>query len=367
MFEVQQDAKPEQIETSEVTLDDYRHVFEEIYRNRYFTNHGPLAKEFEKSLELLLGVGDVVVVGNCSLALLVTLAGLELDGELVLPAFCASIPASVASWLDLDLVFCDVCATTHQPDLSLVKNLDVQHGCAVLVETWGYRCDPEVVNHLVSRGCKVVVVAFDSLEVSAESRPYSANPQVIIVSSFATSVSLGSLQVGVIATQNAELANRFRNIRSSYGAREIVDVLATCNGRFSELQAGIGLRSLSKLPGIIQHRRQVFDGYEKILKSTPLRSQFEFSRLGESHGCTYPIQLSQEQQARGKAFLADRNITPCEPLSRFLRSGECPTSRSLSAEIFLMPVSSCNNSRDASELAEQLLHCVDDEFLGRPE
>jgi dTDP-4-amino-4,6-dideoxygalactose transaminase len=54
------------------------------------------------------------------------------------------------------------------------------------------------------------------------------------------------VQGGIITTNDDNLAEIFRNIRSSYGARKVLKVKATCNGRFSEIQAGIGLNILKK-------------------------------------------------------------------------------------------------------------------------
>ena len=33
-----------------IAADDLKDVFRQIYRNGYFTNHGPLAKEFEQPI-----------------------------------------------------------------------------------------------------------------------------------------------------------------------------------------------------------------------------------------------------------------------------------------------------------------------------
>ena len=62
------------------------------------------------------------------------------------------------------------------------------------------------------------------------------------------SLGLGTLvQGGAILTNQDEFAEIFRNIRSSYGVRKMTKVKATCNGRFSEIQAGIGLVLLQKI------------------------------------------------------------------------------------------------------------------------
>ena len=72
---------------------------------------------------------------------------------------------------------------------------------------------------------------------------------VVSIHSLSTDPTMGNLFGSVITTNNDVMASIFRNIRSSYGARTKVHVTATCNGRFSELQAGLGLCRFKKHGG----------------------------------------------------------------------------------------------------------------------
>lgn len=233
---------------SSVSKQDYRDIFEAIYRNQYFTNHGPLAQEFEKRLEEFLSIENLVTVGNESLALLIALAGLELNGAVFLPETCGTIPKQVASWLNLDVDFYESSQHLSQTSFDNFASVLSQTAEAiVLVESKKARCDPALIERLAELDLKVVIVAFETFGIKTGGRYVDANPNVVTVFSFGPGQTLSTLQGGAIATNNNEWAHRFRNTRSSYGVREKVDVKATCNGRFSEFQAGLGIKGLSNL------------------------------------------------------------------------------------------------------------------------
>ena len=76
-----------------------------------------------------------------------------------------------------------------------------------------------------------------------------------------------AFQGGAIATNDPELAEKYRNIRSSYGTRRKLDVVATCNGRFSEFQAGVGLKSLQHIEKTLHQSQSVANRYRSIMES----------------------------------------------------------------------------------------------------
>jgi dTDP-4-amino-4,6-dideoxygalactose transaminase len=225
-------------EVSPLSLDDYRSVIESIYQNQYFTNHGPLAKQFESELETYLGIENVVCIGNESLALLIAIAGLEIQGEIVIPALAGHLPNQIANWLNLEVRFCDANEKTNQPTMQEISAaLSERTEAIVLIETWGQRCDQQLIETLIACGLKIVIVAFESFGAMSSQGYVAHHPNVTTVFSFGYGKTLSTIQGGAIATASNEVAERFRNTRSSYGVREKRNVKATCNGRFSELQA----------------------------------------------------------------------------------------------------------------------------------
>lgn len=341
---------------SQPTLSDFREVIEAIYRNRYFTNHGPLAIEFERALASYLDVQHVVTIGNDSLALLVALAGLELDGEVIVPAFCGDLPARIASGLNLKVTFADVCPGTYQPAMRDIEAARTDRSCAILlVETCGHRSDQRLVRELADQGWKVVVVAFDSFGATVENQLLADHPNVVTVYSFGQARILSTLQGGAIATNSSELANRFRNIRSSYGSPDKVDVLATCNGRFSEFQAGLGLKGLSKLSETIKRNRLITECYESVLRESTFRQGLGSSLTTPSNHQSYPVWVSKDFQIECDDLFEEYSVVRCGQVPESLEVDACPVSRSLSSEIFLLPVTDCPTLNDAKALAKKLL------------
>ncbi|NND97230.1 MAG: hypothetical protein HKN47_07870, partial [Pirellulaceae bacterium] len=227
-----------------VTADDYRDVFRQICTNRYFTNHGPLAKQFEQMLEDFLEIENVVSVGNESLALLIAIAGLNLTGDVIVPAFRGQLPTQICKRLGLRVRHCDVDPETHQASIESVSGMINDSTEAVcIIETWGNRCDQRMVEWLCQKGIRVIVLAIDSFGSATDGRFVTRGDRVVTVYGFGPHQIVSANQGGAIAVSDNQLAERYRNIRSSYGTRSKVDVKATCNGRFSEFQAGVGIAS----------------------------------------------------------------------------------------------------------------------------
>ena len=274
----------------QLTQQNYEDVFSQIYRHGYFTNHGPLAQQFESLLESYLDIEHVVSVGNDALALLIALAGLEIAGEVVLPAWCAEVPLEIGAWLGLKTIVCDVEIRSQQPSIgNLQAALTRQTSAVVLVETWGNRCDPDTIKFVCDRGLKLIVVAFDSFGISAQQRLVTDHPEVVTVFSFGPEKILSTLQGGAIAVSDGRLAEKFRNIRSSYGVREPMRVRATCNGRFSEFQAGVGIKSLVLVEPVRDYLQQLSQTYSELLVTCPGIQIFSFPFNDFPAGPHYPI------------------------------------------------------------------------------
>ncbi len=274
----------------QLTQQNYEDVFSQIYRHGYFTNHGPLAQHFESLLESYLNIEHVVSVGNDALALLIALAGLEIDGEVILPAWCSETPLEIGAWLGLRTILVDVEIRSQQPSIgNLQAALTRQTSAVILVETWGNRCDPDTVKFVCERGLKLIVVAFDSFGISAQQRLVADHPDVVTVFSFGPEKILSTWQGGAIAVSDGRLAEKFRNIRSSYGVREPMRVRATCNGRFSEFQAGVGIKSLALVQPLRDYLQQLSQIYSELLTTCPGIQIFSFPFNDFPAGQHYPI------------------------------------------------------------------------------
>lgn len=212
-----------------MTMANPNEIVEQIYASGYFTNHGPLAKELEASLQDYFQVGNAVVVGNESLALIIALAGLDLDGRVGVSAHCPEFAVNAVAWAALEPV---IIQEDSAPDAL----------AAVLIcARASGETDRALLRQAHSHRSKIVVYQHGYFGRKLEGGP------VVTVTTVGATADVPTSHCAVILTDDGSLAERYRNIRSSYGARKIVDVRATANGRVSEFQAGMALMFLQNV------------------------------------------------------------------------------------------------------------------------
>ena len=334
---------------------DFEDVFKTIYQNRYFTNHGPLAKEFEALVEDFLAMDNVVTVGNESLAMLIAMAGLNIKGKMIMPAFDSAIPSQIARWLGIQPVFCDVERQSHQVSIEQLKSvLSDQVEAVVLVETWGNRCDREVLDFLCARNLKVIVTAFDSFASQTSNRYVDERPNIVTTFSFGPGKMLTTLQGGAIACNDDDLADKFRNIRSSYGVRRKSRVTATCNGRFSEFQAGVGIKQFSLLENTRAHHNRLADAYGSVLNGCDDIEIFEHRFTDNSNGQCYPIRITDRFPMSRNSVVEALGL-PGKTGGHWHAKGEFPVAKQLCSQILQLPTGPTMRCETAIQIAKRLV------------
>lgn len=335
-------------ETSLITLADYESVFRRLHANQYFTNHGPLAQEFEATIEAFLEIDHVVAVGNESLTLLLALASLELQGDLVVPAWGGGLATEIARSLRLSVRYCDVDAMTHQMSISTLQQVvDDEVAAVCLVEMYGSRCDPDIIDWLVEKNKQVVILALESFASESIAGRAISNPSVVTIFGFGPQAVLSATQGGAAATENEELAERCRNIRSSYGARRPIPVTATCNGRFSEFQAGIGLINYGYLERVIQRNHAIASVYGAAIADASGVMQFRFAETTVANGQCYPIIVNADSRAAFGAAMRSVGVQVSEGKPSH---SCCRGASEAAASVAFLPV----NNEAADGLAERI-------------
>ena len=225
-------------------VSDCKEVVQQIYKNRYFTNHGPLARQFESEVGEYLDVDNAVTVTNKALAVLIAIFGSNNGKKTAVLHSCGKdiFDAAIMSGVDFFSMSSNV----------LMQELDTNIEVLVIPSMVLNVDSFNLFDKLISKGMKLIVCyPF----IVGHSRCCNLKGAISVYSLGQE----GFFQGGIIATDDNELAEVYRNIRSSYGAKEVLEVKATCNGRFSELQAGLGLKLLSRLDKLSVERMQASD------------------------------------------------------------------------------------------------------------
>jgi hypothetical protein len=216
---------------NDLSSDDCKKVLCQIYKNRYFSNHGPLAQQFESELEIFFNVRNAIIVTNNALAILIAMSGSYSGKKVAILSGCEKDVLDAVNISNVDFVNTTI-DTLAIESLSSISMLVVSSNTLT-------KDNSVFLKGLEEKGITVIICY-----LSISDFHYHENFENAI-----SVYSLGSgtlVQGGIITTNDDNLAEIFRNIRSSYGARQAIKVKATCNGRFSEIQAGIGLNILKK-------------------------------------------------------------------------------------------------------------------------
>lgn len=266
-----------------------------IFERQYYTEYGPLNRQLEETLQVMLNVEHAICVATDSIALLMTTDAMMLGGSVIVPAMATGAAAAVEC-CGLQPVFCDVDPATLQMDVRHLERLMDGDTVAILAaHLWGGVCEIEAVTALAKAAA--VELYIDG------SHAFGCRPAGIdiLASGRATVFSFGQDNIvnategGCICTNDQQLAARLRVMRASSGVRECADITRTVNGRFSELQAAIAQLSLADLPANRRHNEAIFRRYELGLATIP------GLRLVRPHGVTksnYQAAVCQLEDAR---------------------------------------------------------------------
>ena len=245
-------------------------MFRDIFARQYYTNHGPLAEELENKLCENFGVKHVVCMTNATIALMIAAKAMGLDGKVICPAFTFVATAQSITWAGLEPVFCDINSKTHQMSVEGVAALidsDVSAICGV--HLWGNPCNPQELQSLAKENS--LHLYFDAAHAfgASSSGVQIGNFGDMEVFSFHEDMILNATEGGCVCTNDDYLASRLRNIRSSYGAGEVVNIPLTGNGRMSEAQAAMALLSLEDYSNNRSRNKTHFNLYDELLSEIP--------------------------------------------------------------------------------------------------
>lgn len=261
---------------------DFVAAFEGIFSRRWYTNYGPLEQELEARLCEFLGVKNIILMTNATIGLAIAALalGLPKGGKVIVPSFTFAASAESLSWVGLQPLFCEVDPHTHSISAKSIRPHLAKKGvCAVLgVHLWGRGCDIENIEPLAAEhGLKVFYDSAHAIGCTYKGKTIGQFGACEVFSMHATKV-LSAGEGGFVATNDDELAEIIRNMRSSYGHRKKVEIPVYCNGRFSEAQAAMALMSLNDFEKNCQNNKRRYELYKKLLAGVPGLDLYSFDK-----------------------------------------------------------------------------------------
>ncbi|MCT7501843.1 DegT/DnrJ/EryC1/StrS family aminotransferase [Aliarcobacter cryaerophilus] len=323
----------------------YKKYVDEIYENGWLTNNGPLVQRLEKRLAEYLGVKNIILVSNGTVALEIAYRTLGLKGFVITTPF--SFVATTSSLVTNQLlpIFADINEKTLNLEPNNIEELITPNTSAILpVHVFGNACEVEEIEQIANKhDLKVIYDAAHAFDVQYKNKSVLNYGDISTLSFHATKL-FHTIEGGALIINDDELVQKARYL-INFGIKNTEEIphLGT-NAKMNEFEAAMGLCVLDDIEKIKEKRKNILEIYTKELKDLVLfQEQNEKATQNYSY---FPVMFkSEEQLLKVQKALHAKQIFPrryfypsLDTLTYIEPKQECKMSRDISKRILCLPI-----------------------------
>lgn len=268
----------------------------DIWASRILSNQGPKHLQFEKSLASALNAKHVQLFSNGTLALILGIKALGIQGEVITTPFTFPATPHSVIWAGAVPVFCDIDRESLCIDPDRIEALITSRTRAILaVHVYGVPADVEAIQTIANKhGLKVIYDAAHAFMVKINGMPIANYGDMTMFSFHATKL-FHTVEGGCLAFKNMELREKL-NLLKNFGIKDEETVLNVgMNAKLNELQCAIGIEMLKEAEAERERRRPLRGIYMDLLSDV---EGIECIRVpqGVSDSLQYmPVRVDQER------------------------------------------------------------------------
>ena len=323
----------------------YEAYVQKIFNSAWMTNNGQFVQELEKRLSDYLGVKNIVLVSNGTMALQIAYKALELKGDVITTPFSFAATVSSQVWEGLNPVFVDIDEATLNMDWNKIeKNITQDTSGIVPVHVFGNPCNVEEIEKIALKyNLKVIYDGAHAFGVKYKGQSVLSYGDISILSFHATKV-FHTIEGGALVVKDDKLYEKIKLI-INFGIKgpDIITELGI-NGKMNEFQAAMGLCVLDDFEEIIDKRRKAYDYYITHIPRD-LKLQAYNNSATKNYGY-FPVifkdeaVLMQVKNAFAKEQIYPRRyFYPSLDTLPYLKSTQnLPISKSISQRILCLPL-----------------------------
>jgi len=323
----------------------YKAYIDEIYENGWLTNNGPLVQRLEKRLAEYLGVKNIVLVSNGTVALEIAYRTLGLKGFVITTPF--SFVATTSSLVTNQLlpIFADINDKTLNLNPKNIEKLITPNTSAILpVHVFGNACEVEEIEAIAKKhNLKVIYDAAHAFDVNYKDQSVLNYGDISTLSFHATKL-FHSIEGGALIINDDELVQKARYL-INFGIKNAEEIpeLGT-NAKMNEFEAAMGLCVLDDIEEIKEKRKDILQNYRKELKGL-VQFQEQNENATENYSYFPVVFKNEEQLLKVQKALNDKQIFPrryfypsLDTLEYIEPKQECKISRDISKRILCLPI-----------------------------
>ena len=323
----------------------YKKYIDEIYANGWVTNNGPMVKLLEKKLAEYLGVKNIVLVSNGTVALEIAYRTLGIEGDVITTPFSFVATTSSLVTNGLNPIFADINAQTLNIDPNIIESMITNSTSAIVpVHVFSNACEVERIDAIAKKNnLKVIYDAAHSFNVTFKGNSILKYGDISMLSFHATKI-FHSIEGGALIINDDSLVEKARYlINFGIKNKEEIPELGT-NAKMNEFEAAMGLCMLNDMQDLTLRRENIYNCYKK--KLADYVSWQKLNKYSTQNYSYFPILLEDNYQLKKiESALNKKNIYPrryfypsLDTLSYINPPQFCGISRNISSRILCLPM-----------------------------
>jgi len=247
-------------------LPQYQKLLQQIWDNKWLTNNGIFHQEFEQKLADYLGVPYVSLFSNGTIALMVALKALDIQGEVITTPYTFVATSHSLLWNNNTPVFADVDPVYGNLSVAEVEKHITDKTTAIMpVHVYGNPVDIEGFERLAKKyNLKIIYDAAHAFGVQQNGKSILNYGDLSILSFHATK-TFNTVEGGAIISHDLETKKQIDYLKNFGFENETSVVTLGINGKMNELIAAFGLLQLENIDRDITKRQKVADLYREAL------------------------------------------------------------------------------------------------------
>lgn len=238
----------------------------EVWEAQWLSNGGAQHKALEEQVRLFLKAPHLSLFNNGTIALMVAVQSLRLQGEVITTPFTFPATTHVLAWNNITPVFCDIDPKTLTIDPEQIESLITNRTTGILgVHVYGMPCHVDRIQEIADRhGLRVIYDAAHAFGTEIDGRAIGTYGDISMFSFHPTKL-FHTAEGGALTYNDPNLKQRI-DLLKNFGIRNEFEVIMPgINGKMNELSAVIGLIVLDMVKDEWTRRQAIREHYTREL------------------------------------------------------------------------------------------------------
>jgi len=251
-------------------LEEVLPYLQEIWDSKVLTNGGQFHERFETALRDRLGVPEISLFSNATIALVCALQELRITGDVITTPYSFVATSHSLIWNGIRPIFVDIDPNTLNLDPDRIAAAITPQTTAILaVHCYGHPCDVRGIQEVADTyNLKVIYDAAHAFGVEVGDGSVLNHGDLAVLSFHATKV-FNTFEGGALVSKDPQAKRRIDWLKNFGHAGETTVVATGINGKMHEFSAALGLVQLEHLDHVLERRRAVDALYRERLAGVP--------------------------------------------------------------------------------------------------